>query len=206
MSLDHIDCFVFDFGGTYSSAPYFWVGPEVCADWRVLFERYVFEDRDIFDGWMDGRLGARDVAKMMAGYVQMDVGDVLMWMEKGLRDLSCNEAVVRLAKTVKKLGKKTVLVTANIDLFSSVIVPDLGLENCFDVIVNSADYGDLDKAVLWPIAFDRVGGDVGYAQSFLIEDAPHQVALFRQLGGMAHHYESDEGLLQWLGQVGFVIE
>ncbi|MBT3606537.1 MAG: hypothetical protein HOE48_23700 [Candidatus Latescibacteria bacterium] len=202
---DQIDCFVFDFGGTLSSAPYFLVVPEQCSNWRALFDQYVFGDGDLFDRWMTGQVSARDIAEMMAGHTQMAVSDVLLWMEKGLRDLPLNRAVDQLAIAAKKRGKKTILVTGNIDLFSTVVVPDLKLEDKFDVIVNSADYGELRKRVTWPIAFEKVGGSVGYNNSFLIEDSFSNVELFRKLGGVAYHYRSDEGLLVWLDDVGFVL-
>lgn len=204
MSLDdHIECFVFDFGGTLSSAPYFLAVPEQCPNWRVLFDQYVFGNGDLFDRWMDGQMSAREIAEMMAEHTEMAVADVLMWMEKGLRDLPLNEAVDQLAVVAKKRGKKTVLVTGNIDLFSTVVVSDLNLEDKFDVIVNSADYGELRKDVTWPIAFEKVGGSIGYENSLLIEDSLFNVELFRKLGGVAHHYESDEGLLDWLGEADF---
>lgn len=38
-----------------------------------------------------------------------------------------------------------------------------------------------------------------------IEDAPSHVALFHELGGVAHHYTSDKVFRVWLDEVGFVL-
>jgi hypothetical protein len=77
-------------------------------------------------------------------------------------------------------------------------VPDQGLENLFDIIVNSYDYRTTDKTVLWPIAFRHLGSEYGYHNSFLLEDSARNVHTFIELGGRAHRYIGDDEFDAWL--------
>lgn len=70
----------------------------------------------------------------------------------------------------------------------------------FDVIINSSDYGEIDKRALWPIAFKALGDDIHYGNSLLIEDGSKEPELFRGCGGFAYEYTNDEGFLRWLNE------
>ena len=194
-------CFVFDFGFTLSSQRYFTVCPPECPDWVELFQKHVFSgDTHLFDRWMDGAIGAEDVASLMAPIVGMAERDVLDCMERGLVGLHTNAAVVKLANAVKRMGKRTILVTGNIDLFDTIVVPDLDLASTFDVIVNSSRSKSSFKLSLWDEAFALLNDGVNYHNSFLIEDSRKNVELFRAAGGRAHHYLGDEALTDFLNE------
>ena len=64
----------------------------------------------------------------------------------------------------------------------------IGLDEKFDVIINSSDYGEIDKRALWPIAFEALGDDIHYGNSLLIEDGSKEPELFRGCGGFAYEY------------------
>ena len=127
-------------------------------------------------------------------------------MEAGCKNLSMNQAVLDLALAQRPQGRKTTLVTANMDVFSSVIVPSHGLDRLFDVILNTFDYRELDKEVLWPIAFERLGVEFGYDNSLLIEDSSDNVARFRAHGGQAYRFQDDERFVEWLTSVGWAYD
>ena len=203
MDLDEIDCFVFDFGGTLSSHPYFYVCPPNYPDWIELFQKYVFSgEPTIFGQWMGGTISAENVAERMASLTRLPANQVLEYMKAGMRNLIQNDAVRRLAITSKKMGKRTALVTGNIDLFDTVVVPDLDLESLFEVIVNSYRSRELRKPYLWKEAFKILGGEVTYETSLLIEDSSENVDIFRANGGFAHHYQDDQTLITYLREIG----
>ena len=202
MDIEEIKCFVFDFGGTLSSHPYFYVCPPNCPDWVELFQNHVFSDSLMFDQWMEGIISAEDVAEMMAPITRLPGSEVLEYMKKGLRNLSQNDAIRSLAIASKEMGKRTALVTGNIDLFDSVVVPDLDLESLFDVIVNSSRSGELRKSLLWDEAFKILGGDLTYESSLLIEDSSKNVHMFRAHGGFGHQYLDDQALNTYLKEIG----
>ena len=207
MNLENIQCFVFDFGFTLSSQHYFTVCPPECPEWIEHFQHHIFSgESSVFDRWMEGVIDAEDVAGMMAPIVGMSDRDVLAYMKRGCLNLSTNSAVARLADASRRMGKHTILVTGNIDLFDSVIVPDLDLTSKFDVIINSSRSRSVLKQELWDEAFELLGEGVSYPNSFLIEDSRKNVELFRAAGGQAHHYRDDETLVAFLDDIGFPLE
>ena len=200
----HIDCFVFDFGATLSSHPYFTVCPPECPEWADLFEAHVFrKGHSVFDDWMAGEINARDVAEMMCPITGIAADRVLKYMKLGVRGLSQNKAVLDLAIQAREMGKRMILVTGNIDLFDTEIVPDLGLSNIFEVIVNSSRSRELHKEKLWNEAFRLLNSGASYETSFLIEDSTNNVEMFRRLGGYAHLYVDDDGLMKEMQTLGW---
>ena len=192
-----IRCIVFDFGRTLSSGPYFGpLGREGIARVSTL----VFGDNSPrwADPWMRGELSSRDVARYLAEHTPYAVEELLDALRRGCSDMAFNPAVWDLAVEQRGLVRKLALVTANMDVFSEVVVPAHRLDETFHAIVNSADYGTLDKANLWQHAFDLIGEGCSYAQSLLVEDSLRNVELFRALGGQAYLYTDDASLRAWL--------
>ena len=197
-----IRCVVFDYGFTLSSAYYFNVTPPECPRWHALIQAHIFGRPALVDEWMAGRHTLADMARRLAPHVGMEVPEIVRAMEAGCRRLAFNRAVLDFALAQRPAGRKTALVTGNMDVFNSVVVPAHGLDRVFDVILNTYDYGELDKRVLWPIAFKRLGPGIGYANSLLIEDSPNAVEQFRAAGGYAYRYRGDESFLDWLKRTG----
>ncbi len=195
---ESIKCIVFDFGFTLSSDLYFKVAPPECPEWHDIIQEQVFANRHVCRMWMTNALGLRDIAAIVSDHANMDISAVLKTMELGCRDLDFNEAVLNFALAQRSQGRRTAIVTANMDVFSDVVVPAHRLDEKFDVIINSSDYGEFDKRVLWPIAFKALGDDIHYGNSLLIEDGSKEPELFRGCGGFAYQYTNDESFLKWL--------
>ena len=198
--LDEIRCIVFDFGRTLSSDPYFKVSPPGCSGWHRIIQEHVFANRHICRMWMTNVLRLGDIAAIVSDHADLDTSAVLKTMELGCRDLDFNEAVLNFALAQRSQGRRTAIVTANMDVFSDVVVPYHGLGEKFDVIVNSSDYGEIDKRVLWPIAFKALGDDIHYGNSLLIEDGSREPELFRERGGFAYQYTDDKRFATWLDE------
>jgi len=188
---------VVDYGMTLSSALYFRRAPPDCPQWVQVVEEAVFGS-EWFERWMVGEACARDTAAYLATRLPLSPAAVEAQMRAGCRGLALNRGVVAFVRKGRARGRKTALVTANIDLFTQVIVPDQGLEGLFDVIVNSYEYGSTDKVRLWVAAFRQLGSGHGYGTSFLLEDSVQNVARFVALGGRGHCYRGDDELESWL--------
>ncbi|MDE0555079.1 MAG: hypothetical protein OXI24_12725 [Candidatus Poribacteria bacterium] len=199
-NLSKFKCVVFDFGFTLSSDLYFKVSPPECPEWHDIIQEHVFANRPVCRMWMTNVLSLRDIASIVSNHANMDISAVLKTMELGCKDLDFNEAVLNFALAQRSLGRRTAIVTANMDVFSDVVVPAHGLDEKFDVIINSSDYGEFDKRVLWPIAFKALGDDIHYGNSLLIEDGSKEPELFRGCGGFAYEYTNDESFLRWLDE------
>jgi FMN phosphatase YigB (HAD superfamily) len=150
------------------------------------------------DPWMRGELSSMDVAHYLATHTPYAVEELLQSLRQGCSDMRLNPAVWDLAQQQRGLGRKLALVTGNMDVFSETIVPAHGLDEVFHAIVNSADYGTLDKTMLWQHAFDLLGEGCTFANSLLIEDSRANVEHFRALGGQAYQYTDDASLRAWL--------
>jgi FMN phosphatase YigB (HAD superfamily) len=188
---------VVDYGMTLSSALYFRRAPPGCSQWTEVVEQAIFGS-EWFDRWMAGEVSARDTAAHLATWLRLPPAEIEVQMRSGCRSLALNRGVVAFVREQRARGHNTALVTANIDLFTQVIVPDQGLAELFDVIVNSYEHRTTDKAQLWAAAFRQQGSEYGYATSFLLEDSALNVARFVALGGRAHRYTDDDELDDWL--------
>jgi FMN phosphatase YigB (HAD superfamily) len=196
-----IKCVVIDFGFTLSPDYYFNVTPPGCPQWHTVIQEVIFRDPAITIPWMKGELTSLDIAGILSRHFQLDIRTIAETMEKGCEHLALNPAVRDFAVAQKAAGRKTALVTDNMDVFTKVVVPSHGLERLFDVILNSADFHEIRKEFLWPIAFERLGGGIGYANSLLIEDGENEPTKFRALGGYACQYSNDAAFLEWLDAV-----
>jgi FMN phosphatase YigB (HAD superfamily) len=193
-----IKCIIFDFGFTLSSDYYFKISPPGYPQWHEVIRKYIFGEPSIVIPWMKGELTSLDIAGMLSKHFPLDIPTIAATMEKGCQHLNFNPAVWDFAVAQKSARRRTALVTDNMDVFTKVVVPAHGLDQLFDIILNSSDFHEIGKDVLWPIAFERLGGGIGYANSLLIEDGETEPAMFRALGGYAYQYVNDEKFLDWL--------
>lgn len=191
-------CVVFDFGFTLSSDLYFTLAPPGYPEWRAIIQQHIFDQPPIVRAWMLGDLRLLDIARIVGGQIDLPIAMIVETMERGCAHMTFNQAVWRFACSQRAQGRKTALVTANMDVFSSVVVPAHGLERVFDIILNTADEHDLRKEILWDRAFAILGGGLCYAHSLLIEDGPKEPALFRARGGYAYQYTDDRRFRRWL--------
>lgn len=199
----NIACIVFDFGFTLSSDLYFKVPPPNCPNWQNLIQQHIFTNDDLVNDWMRGTLTQRDIAEALSPIVSMEVPGIVEFLELGCRELNFNEAVLTFALEQRAQGRKTAIVTGNMEVFTNVVVPCHHLADKFDVIINSFDYREIDKSVLWAKAFELLGDGIGYCQSLLIEDGEKNVMKFRAHGGSAYQYGNDEQFVAWLKSIGW---
>ncbi len=202
-SLDprRIRCVVFDYGFTLSPDFYFKISPPNHPEWHPVIQERIFHDPSITIPWMKGELTTREVAAIVGRYIPLDTETILKTMEEGCKELAFNPEVWLFALRQRLSGRKIALVTDNMDVFTNVVVPAHKLDRIFDVVVNSADHHEIDKKVLWPIAFEKLGDGIGYENSLLIEDGEKEPAMFRLLGGYAHQYKDEKSFSKWVKSI-----
>lgn len=193
----NINCIVFDFANTLCSDMYFQTHPTKCQNWRELFQEHIFKKHWLTE-WCNGSVNSDQIAYLMKDHVKMPIDEILFEMKEGCKNLTFNKAVLDFALSQIKGQRKTALVTANIDLFSEVIIPHYQLNSIFNVVVNSADYHTDDKLQLWNIAFKLLGTEANFGSSLLIDDSEKWVNGFRQAGGTGFRYTNDRAFLDWL--------
>jgi FMN phosphatase YigB (HAD superfamily) len=192
---------VFDFANTLCSEHYFApLGPAFLAVVQEAIFRGEGNARWC-EPWIRGEVTSADIAVHLAGLTGLAAGAILAGLEEGCASLPLDPAVWACAQAQRGRGRRTALVTLNMDVFTRVVVPAHGFDRVFDVVVNSADHGVDDKLALCELALGRIeGGD--FAGSLLIDDSETNVEAFRARGGLAYQYTCDEDFAVWSTRFG----
>ena len=191
-----IDAVIFDYGFTFSSEHYFNVPHPRIPQWHDLMQEVIFGDKRVCRAWMNGAIGLSDITHIIQEKTGEDCTSILTYLRDGCRKLRENQAVATLARQLKSHGVPIGLVTVNFDVFNDIIVPSHRYNELFSVIINSCDYAEIDKRVLWPMAFQQLGDHIGYANSLLIEDGKQEPQQFRVSGGYAIEYVNEVNFKQ----------
>jgi len=193
---DRIRCVAFDYAYTLCSDHYF---KELGPDFDGLVHREIFNDNTPkwCDPWLRGELTAEDIVAHLAAFSGISHAHIMAQLRQGCAHQTMHPAIWQFAQAQRAQGRKTALVTLNMDIFSQVVVPSMGFDYVFDVIVNSADHRHDDKMMLWEYAFSQLDG-CDFANSLLIDDNAKYVEYFRAHGGMAYQYTGDEDFARWL--------
>lgn len=199
MNWKSIKSVVFDFDGTLCLDRYF---KPLGQNALGVIAGLVFGEnsKQWADPWMRGDLTSADVAAYLSTHLPESRETILSALRRGGSELTFSPAVLGFATHQRMAGRKTALVTANMDIFTEVVVPAHALGCLFDVVLNTADHLTLDKSVLWRKAFDSFGPGYSFASSLLVDDSPEMVDLFRSLGGFAYQYCGDDSLRVWLAE------
>ena len=195
--MNDINTVVFDFSGTLCSQRYFIPLGQPALD-AIADLVFGAGSATWAEPWMRGDLNSRDIARYLAAHLPFSEQEILAALRGGCANMAFNPDVVDFAAEQRRLGRKTALVTANMDIFTDVVVPAHDLDAMFDIVLNTADFGVLDKGVLWRHAFDTFGPGYGYGSALLIEDSADAVADFRSRGGAAYQYVDDHAFADWL--------
>ena len=195
MLMHNIDCVIFDFGDTLSSQPYF---RELGLEFLQVVDTKIWGDgaASWCDPWVRGELKSEDIAGYLAGLTGITPARILDALDAGCANLQLHPAIWRFARAQRIQGRKTALVTLNMDVFSRVIVPSLGFSQVFDAVINSSDYRIGDKVQLWELAFAQLDGCT-FANSLLIDDKLKYIERFQARGGMAYQFTTDAAFAEW---------
>lgn len=191
-----IRCIVFDFANTLCSENYF---APLGDEFQAVVKAAIFtgENKTRWASpWCCNALSSADIAEYLGGLTGITTERILAALDEGCTNLRLNPHIWRFAQAQRALGRRTVLATVNMDVFTRVVVPAHGLDRVFDIVVNSADHGTEDKNALCEIAFAQLEG-CNFENSLLIDDWPTVIEAFRARGGMTYQYTTDEAFAEW---------
>jgi len=160
--------------------------PEVCA-W---VNTHIFNDAELTRKWMRGQMSSIEINEFVADGTGIDFSVVQKKFEDSIRLMRLDERVVQLAERLMLSGIKTGIVTDNMDVFSSITVPDKNLDELFNVILNSSDHGLLkqdDNGKVFDVALEAL--DVKIENALHIDDSPKNIELFKNKGGNGFLYK-----------------
>ncbi len=156
-------------------------------------QKNIFGNEDLFRQWMRNELKTDDVHKIIASntnYKESFLDEVL---SENLKSIRLDKEMLNLANNLKrKHHKKVALITNNVDVFSSVIAKNLKLNDIFDVVINSADYGCLkteEGGRLFDEALSFLSEKI--ENCLLIDDSFKNINFFKQKGGHGFLYNNN---------------
>lgn len=172
------------------SKVYDWIQENIFADWELV------------NHWMRGEISSKDINKLVSKNTGIEYNKLTKLYEESVQQMQLDPDLLKLAAKFKKLGCKVGIITGNMDVFSEITVPNYKLDEKFDFIINSADYGmlkDEKNGQIFDIALKNVGEEI--ENSLLIDDSAKTIKLFKQKGGHGHVYKNFEELKTFLGEL-----
>lgn len=179
---------LWDFGDTLADERWMRRPPADCPTWEAVWEDVMAE---YADDWNVGRIGAREIFRVLAARSGMTVEGVRSHARGCCERVAFNKTAWRVASE-RRLPQA--LVTVNPDLFADVVVPAHGLDGVFDEIVMSFAERTDDKSALCDIALERLGFAGPRSHALLIDNRIDLVDAWKHQGGAGYRYESDQKL------------
>ena len=199
-----ISTILFDFDGVLSFDRFYTTTlkqehPEV-ADWIA---KNIFENnKELVRQWMRGDISSAQINQDIAEQTGMDLPTLNQSFEESVEQISLDEDLVALIQKIREQDISVGLVTDNMDVFSEIVVGHLNLNQKFDTVLSSSEYGFLKKeqnGKLFDIALEKLG-ETDISQSLMVDNQPEVIELYKQKGGQGYVYKNFHEFEDWIGQ------
>ena len=195
MFLSHIDmsfqAILFDFDGVLCKDRFYETSllPKYSAvyDW---IQKNIFGNKELVRTWMRNQVGSSEINNIIAKNTGMQYDVLNELFKESIYTMVLDDTMLDLAGQLKLSGKKLGVVTDNMDIFTEITVPHHRLNDVFDVVINSADYGMLkneNNGQLFDVALAALGQKI--EDSLVIDNSASPVDLFIKKGGHGFLYK-----------------
>lgn len=155
-------------------------------------------DRKMLTTWMRGQLTSEEINQFLAR--KTDVSYQKLW-EVFVHDCLTMRVDPKYLAKIRYLRSRftTVLMTDNMDCFSRFTVPALQLDQSFDVILNSADHGQLkndSNGQIFVQTAEAYGNNM--KDTWLVDNSKQVCEQFVALGGNACFVDAEHPVQLWL--------
>lgn len=164
-------------------------------------EKILSSNSDIVNKWKRGEKSSEEINKQIAGETGIDFSDLNLLFEEGLKSMKIDEDLLEFIMNIKS-RVKTVLLTDNIDVFDTIIVPYKKLDTIFSLIINSSNFGCRKyerQGFLFDIALNRMNHK-NYKTALLVDNSDKSCAAFKRKGGYAYRYHDKDSFMNWAGK------
>jgi FMN phosphatase YigB (HAD superfamily) len=185
-----VDVLLWDFGDTLVDERWMRRSPAGCPEWEAAWAGVMAE---LAGRWDVGAIDMGAVFDAMAVRCGMPREDVHAHARWCCEHVDVREHAWRLASERRR---PQALVTVNPDLFTELVVPQLGLRDVFDVVVASHQVGSDDKNELCAIALDRLGFDGPRSSALLVDNRLDLIDAWRAVGGAGYLVGDDRNLAE----------
>lgn len=197
-----IKAVIFDFDGVLCHDRFY--KETLLPEYQELYnwiQDNIFSNKDLMHQWLRNEISTKNINALIAkstGHEEEFLNDLLL---KSLQEMRLDEKMFNLAKSLKEVHNKEIaIITDNMDVFSTVIAKQHKLNEIFDAVVNSADYGYLKTEQNGKL-FDKVleGLNEKIGDCLLIDDLPRKIEFFKEKGGQGFLYNNNfEELINFL--------
>lgn len=184
---------LFDYDQTLSHDPFFGLTMDashpVIIDW---IQKNVFGDKEYVGRWMMNEVNSRMVCERISREAGITVDELWPLFRESVARMRLVPEVLEMVRELKARGIKLGVVSDNMDVFDEIIVPAHGLDQMFDVLVNSANHGQFKKdegGKLFDLALQKL--EVSIGESMLVDDSAGTCQFYREKGGQAFHYQKN---------------
>ena len=192
---------IFDFDGVLSFDCFYQsaLSPEQ-SDIAHWIAKNIFEkDRELVRKWMRGQISSLQINEKIAEGTGADLNLLNQTLTKSVELMKLDEDLLMFIVEIRRQGIKVGLVTDNMDVFSDITVSNHRLDQKFDVVLNSADYGFLKKeqnGKLLDIALEKLG-EKDISKSLFADNQQEIIELYKQKGGRGYVYKSFKKFEKW---------
>lgn len=158
---------------------------------------------DLIDRWMRNEVTSDDINRMISQANNIEFDLIKKILEKDVLSIKIDYNLLNFAKEQLKLGRRAALVSNNMDILTTLIISNHKLNEVFEVIVNSADYGLLktdQKGKLFDIVMGKMRIN-NYSSALLIDDSPKVRPIFEAKGGHVFTYSNFDNFIKWARRV-----
>jgi FMN phosphatase YigB (HAD superfamily) len=180
-----VGAILWDFGDTLADERWMLAPLAGVPAWPQVYRQVC--DGALGERWNIGIASALDVAEEIARRLSVDCQLIVTHMQRCSANLAFYDRVMAYAKSC---SLPQAIVNVNPDIFSQVVVPTYHLDAVFADVITSWELGTVAKWELCQIAADRLRCPRG--KCLLIDNVEQNVNDWRQRGGMAYHFVSDE--------------
>lgn len=194
-----IRCILFDFSKTLCSDLYF---SSFSLEEQQLVSKLLFSEdkkREWANPWMIGKKDVNDILKYLALNMRYGSEQLKEILISDLKKMKMNKDLWEFAIDIKNTkGLISGILSVNTDIFNKYVIDLLELDNNFDFIINSYDYGLTNKVKLLKDYISNKDLDLNIKECLLIDDSYENIKNFIENGGVGYHYTDDNKFNDWL--------
>lgn len=159
----------------------------------------IFGNNELIQRWMRGEVNSYKINSLINRSTGFDYELLKKLYEESVRAMKLDTEMLDIARSLKASGTKIGIVTDNMDVFTTITVPNHGLDTIFDVTINSADYAALKKeqgGKLFDLGLTKLEAKI--EDSLLIDDSEDTVEFYKKKGGQGFLYRNTSELQSFL--------
>jgi len=134
-----------DFDGVMSNSRFY--NSEIAAEKEMARSAvqtiFTAENSELLNDWMRGKVGYQDIHNLVEQKTGVKAEDLDRLLEDSVKRMSINRPMLAFIGKLRKKGVIVSLFTNNMDIFDSVSRRHYELDNHFDFIYSSSEYGQL---------------------------------------------------------------